>query len=291
MVLKMKDTESNLIATVKYLSEEIGERSYHDPLKLGRVADYIESLFREYGLDVKKQPFKYRNETYFNVIAEVRGFEVPEAPIIVIGAHYDTVSGSPGADDNASGVAGLLEIARLASLKAPKRTIRFVAFCLEEPPAYMTRHMGSYVYAQSLSKEGVDVKGMIALEMLGFYRDYKGSQEFPSSLLRLFFPSTANFISFVGDLQSKSFTKEVESAFKAISSFPVEILNTLAVVPGVDFSDHRNFWKFGYPAFMVTDTAFYRNANYHEQGDTAETLDYKRMADVVTGLYKAVSDL
>lgn len=287
----MKETEENLIATVKYLSEEIGERSYHDPRKLGKVADYIEALFREYGLDVKKQPFKYRNETYFNVITEVRGFEVPDAPIIVIGAHYDTVSGSPGADDNASGVAGLLEIARLASRKPPKRTVRFVAFCLEEPPAYMTRHMGSYVYAQSLSKEGVNVKGMIALEMLGFYRDYKGSQEFPSSLLRLFFPSAANFISFVGDLQSKSFTKEVESAFKAISSFPVETLNTLAVVPGVDFSDHRNFWKFGYPAFMVTDTAFYRNANYHEQGDTAETLDYSRMADVVTGLYKAVSGL
>jgi len=291
IVLKMKDTESNLIAIVKYLSEEIGERSYHDPRKLGKVADYIESKFREYGLAVSRQPFKYRNKTYFNVIAELKGVGVPDPEIIVIGAHYDTVSGSPGADDNASGVAGLLEIARLCSLNLPKRTIRFVAFCLEEPPAYMTRHMGSYVYAGSLSAEGVKVKGMIALEMLGFYRDYKGSQEFPSSLLRLFFPSTANFISFVGDLHSKSFTREVEKAFKSVSSFPVETLNTLAIVPGVDFSDHRNFWKFGYPAFMVTDTAFYRNANYHEQGDTAETLDYRRMADVVSGLYKAVSGL
>lgn len=287
----MKDTEENLIATVKYLSEDIGERSYHDPSKLSKVADYIELKFREYGLEITKQPFRYRHETYFNVIAEIKGSGAPDAPIIVIGAHYDTASGSPGADDNASGVAGLLEIARLASLNPPKRTHRFVAFCLEEPPAYMTRHMGSYVYAESLYAEGVKVKGMIALEMLGFYRDYKGSQALPYSFLRLFFPSTANFIAFVGNLHSKSFTKEVERAFKSASSFPLETFNALAIVPGVDFSDHRNFWKFGCPAFMVTDTAFYRNANYHEAGDTAETLDYKRMADVVIGLYKAVSEI
>ena len=287
----MRETEENLITVVKYLSEDIGERSYHDPRKLGKVADYIGSKFAEYGIEFKKQTFKFRHEAYFNVISEVKGSDSPDAPIIVIGAHYDTVSGSPGADDNASGVAGLLEIARLASIIPPKRTIRFVAFCLEEPPAYMTRHMGSYVYAESLSAEGLKVKGMIALEMLGFYRDYKGSQELPASFLRFFFPSTANFIAFVGNLQSKNFTKEVERAFKAGSSFPVERLNALAVIPGVDFSDHRNFWKFGYPAFMVTDTAFYRNANYHEAGDTADTLDYGRMADVVTGLYKAVSGL
>lgn len=284
----MEDLKSNLIATVKYLSHDIGERSYLDVKKLNMAADYIENKFRSYGCAVKRQAFTYEGNTYYNIIAEVKGAKDTKDGILVIGAHYDTVVGSPGADDNGSGVAGLLELARLTALKPLKRTVRFVAFSLEEPPVFMTSRMGSYVYAKSLKEEGTDVYGMISLEMLGYFCDIKGCQYYPLSIFRWLYPDRGNFIAFVGNISSKSFTKKIKNSFKAVSSLPVESLNTVSLVPGVDFSDHRSFWKFGYPAFMVTDTAFYRNPNYHGPGDTASPLDYERMAELVMGLYKAL---
>jgi hypothetical protein len=148
--------------------------------------------------------------------------------------------------------------------------------------------MGSYVYAKGLKDEGIKVHGMISLEMLGYFCGQEGCQLYPSSLFSLFYPGKGDFISFVGNLSSRAFTRQVRNAFKEVSSFPVESLNAPAFIPGVDFSDHRNFWKFGYPAFMITDTAFYRNPNYHSPGDTAETLDYRKSAELIAGLYKAL---
>ncbi len=304
--VKMEDIKLNLISTVKHLSQDIGQISHSDIKELSSAADFIEDKFRSYGCDVKRQAFTYNNNTYHNIIAEVnpvrkkvpselsngvKGTEDVEDGILVIGAHYDTVIGTPGADDNASGVAVLLELARLTALKPLKKTIRFVAFCLEEPPAFMTKHMGSYVYAESLKDEGAKVYGMISLEMLGYFCEEKGCQYYPLPFFRWFYPDKGNYISFVGNISSGEFTKKVKKFFKSSSSMPVESLNSFSFIPGVDFSDHRNFWKFGYPAFMITDTSFYRNPNYHGIGDTASTLDYDRMAEVAAGLYKTLTFL
>ncbi len=289
--VKMDDIKSNLISTVKYLSHDIGQRSYLDIGKLNKAAQYIEDKFRSYGCNVKRQPFTYQGNTYFNIIGEVKGTKTTKDEILVIGAHYDTVMGTPGADDNASGVAGLLELARLAALRPFEMTVCFVAFSLEEPPIFRTEHMGSYVYAKSLKDEGINVYGMISLEMLGYFCDSKGCQYYPLPMFRWFYPDKGNFISFVGNISSRAFTKKVKRSFKSVSSLPVESLNTASFVLGVDFSDHRSFWKFGYPAFMVTDTAFYRNPYYHGLGDTALTLDYERTSELIIGLYKSLSRL
>lgn len=288
---QMEDIKHNLILSVNYLSGEIGERSYRDIKKLDRTAAYIEDKFRSYGCKPRRQPFGYRKNTYYNVICEIKGRSDDKEGLVVIGAHYDTVTGTPGADDNASGVAALLELARLTAEKPPGRTVRFAAFCLEEPPVFMTSHMGSYIYAKSLKEEGADVYGMISLEMLGYYCDAKGCQYYPFPLFKWFYPDRGDFIAFVGNISSASFTKKVKAAFKAASSLPVESLSAVSIIPGVNFSDHLNFWKFGYPAFMITDTAFYRNPNYHAPGDTPDTLDYERMAEFVRGLYNALGEL
>jgi Zn-dependent M28 family amino/carboxypeptidase len=283
----LKEMEVNLEATVYFLSEEIGPRSYTDLAELERSADYIEERMISFGCDVKRQSFTYMENTYHNIIGEVRGDKGSE--ILIIGAHYDTIPGTPGADDNASGIAGLLELARLTALKPSPKTTRFVAFTLEEPPFFKTRHMGSYVYAKSLRKEKAKVEGMISLEMIGYFCNRKGCQYYPFHFFKWFYPEKGDFIAFVGNISSKEFTKRVKRAFQKATTIPVESLNTVALVPGVDFSDHSSFWEFGYHAFMITDTAFYRNPNYHTAGDKADTLDYKRMALLIDGLKSALT--
>ncbi|MHB8845836.1 MAG: M28 family peptidase [Nitrospirota bacterium] len=283
-------TEVNLISTVRLLSEEIGERSFRDLPKLNKAADHIENSLRSFGCLVSKQAFTYQGKTYYNVIGEVKGSHPDKKEILIIGAHYDTVVGTPGADDNASGVAGLLELARLTALSPAERTIRFVAFSLEEPPTFGTKDMGSYAYAAQVAKEGVKVYGMISLEMIGYFCETKGCQSYPPGVGWLF-PDQGNFISFVGSLSSRSFTHKVKKSFTQAVSLPVESLNTFSSVTGVDFSDHRNFWQFDIDAFMITDTAFNRNRNYHEAEDTWEKLDFRRMNQVVTGLYQAIRTL
>jgi Zn-dependent M28 family amino/carboxypeptidase len=284
----MEDIRKNLIETVAFLSERIGRRSYRDVPQLDAAADYIEGRFRSMGCPVKRQSFVYLSDTYHNIIGEVEGTQGKKDGVLIIGAHYDTDPATPGADDNASGVAVLLELARLTVESPPERTVRFAAFTLEEPPAFMTRSMGSYVYARSVREDGVKVLGMVSLEMVGFYSDEKGSQYYPASFFRLFYPNRGNFIAFVGNLSSRAFTLKMKRMFKAVSAVPVESLNAVSIIPGVNFSDHRNFWKFGYPAFMITDTAFYRNPNYHSSGDRAGTLDYDRMTAIAKGLSEVI---
>jgi Zn-dependent M28 family amino/carboxypeptidase len=278
----INEIAANLKSTVHFLSEEIGPRSYTDLAELEKSADYIEERMISFGCDVTRQSFAYMENTYHNIIGEVRGNKGSE--ILIIGAHYDTVPGTPGADDNASGIAGLLELARMTALKPSHKTVRFVAFTLEEPPFFKTRHMGSYVYAKSLRKEKIKLEGMISLEMIGYFCDRKGCQYYPFHFFKWFYPEKGDFIAFVGNILSKAFTKKVKGAFQKTTTLPVESLNTISLVPGVDFSDHSSFWEFGYPAFMITDTAFYRNPHYHTAGDRADTLDYKRMALLIDGL-------
>jgi Zn-dependent M28 family amino/carboxypeptidase len=282
----LREIETNLEATVHFLSEEIGARSHTDLKELNKSADYIEEKLTSYGCDVKRQSFTCMDNTYHNIIGEVRGDN--DSEILVIGAHYDTVPGTPGADDNASGIAGLLELARLTVTNQVLRTVCFGAFTLEEPPFFKSKHMGSYVYAKSLKEHKVKLEGMISLEMIGYYCEKKGCQYYPFSFFKWFYPKKGDFIAFVGNVSSKDFTKRVKHAFQKASTLPVVSLNTVSLVPGVDFSDHSSFWDFDYPAFMITDTAFYRNPHYHTGGDTADTLDYKRMALLVSGLKTAL---
>lgn len=277
------ELSANLRDHVGFFAGELGVRSFRDARKLGLAADYVEEKLRSFGCGVSRQPFQYEGKTYYNVTGEVRGSSSQEG-VYVIGAHYDTVEGSPGADDNASGVAGMLELARLAASAPFSVTARFAAFCLEEPPVFRSSRMGSTVYAQGLRAGGVKVRGMVSLEMIGYFAETEGSQFYPLSVFRWFYPRTGDFIAMVGNVASREFTNDVKRGFRGNSKLPVFSLNTVSVIPGVDFSDHRSFWKAGYPAFMVTDTAFYRNPNYHGPGDVPDTLDYERMAEVVKGL-------
>jgi Zn-dependent M28 family amino/carboxypeptidase len=279
----MESTAAYLHRIVTVLARDIGVRSYRDLGRLNGTANYITEQFASLGYAVVRQPFLYRGNTYVNLIAEQAGASSPETALIV-GAHYDTVRSTPGADDNASGVAGLLGLARALAGERPDRTVRFVAFCLEEPPAYRTKNMGSYHYALSLKENHEQVEGMICLEMIGFFRDQKGSQQYPFPLMNRRYPDAGNFIALVGNLRSRAFTRSIADGFRKSVSLPVVTLNAPAIVVGIDFSDHWSFNKLGYKALMATDTAFYRNPHYHSPTDLPETLDYERMSSVVNGL-------
>ncbi len=287
---KQMEIQNNLKKTVYFLSNEIGSRGYLQIPSLEKTVDYITSELGLYGYDVSFQSYEFEGKTYKNIYVEIKGKKAPEK-ILVIGAHYDTVTGTPGADDNASGIAGLLETARLLHDRSFDKTVRFVAFVLEEPPLFRSNFMGSYVYARGLKEKGEDIEGMICLEMIGYFTDKPQSQHFPVSFFEWLFPDTGNFIILVSNLQSKGFLSRVKDAFIRGTDLPVESLSTFSIIPGIDFSDHRSFWEFGYEALMVTDTAFYRNPNYHGISDTPETLDYTRMAKVVSGLKSAIEEL
>jgi Zn-dependent M28 family amino/carboxypeptidase len=210
--------------------------------------------------------------------------------IVLAGAHYDTVEGSPGADDNASGVAGLIEIARALRGSHPERTLKLVAFVNEEAPFFYFGEMGSKVYARAARARGDDIQVMVSLEMLGCYRDEPRSQAYPP-FLKWFYPGRGNFIAFVSNLRSRRALAGFARAFRAASDFPAERLAAPALVPGVSWSDQLSFWRAGYPALMVTDTAFYRYPHYHRPTDTPERLAYPEMARVVEGLARALAQL
>ncbi|HEX2236918.1 MAG TPA: M28 family peptidase, partial [Gammaproteobacteria bacterium] len=233
-----------------------------------------------------EQPYELNGKTYRNIIASF-GPETDER--IVVGAHYDSVAANvPGADDNASGVAGLIELARLLGQATLPMKIELVAYTLEEGQHFRTQRMGSAVHAHSLKERGVPVRAMLSLEMLGYFTDVPDSQHYPHPLLKLFYPSRGNFIAVVGKLDQPLIVRRVKSAMRDASKLPVYSINAPLWVPGIDFSDHRNYWDAGYDAVMITDTAFYRNPNYHTPHDTPDTLDYTRMAMVVQGVYAAV---
>jgi hypothetical protein len=279
----------NLQATVNYLTAMRPARSYVHPDSMKNAADYISRKFAEYGMAPSEQAFIAEGKPYVNIIASVGP---RDGSRVIVGAHYDVCGDRPGADDNASAVAGLLEIARFAKKHESELPYRidFVAYALEEPPFFGSASMGSYVHAKSLSENGIRVKGMICLEMIGYFTDENKSQSYPLSLLRLFYPSTGNFISIVSNFSSATLANQVAGRLK-MTSVEVRTLKAPAFITGVDFSDHRNYWKFGYDAVMITDTAFYRNPNYHEETDTIDTLDFTRMQEVVKGVCWSILNL
>ena len=281
------DNAGYLHNVVTVLAQEIGSRSYQDHDRLRKTADFISEQLESFGYVSSRQPFPFRGNSYENVVAELTGTSSP-GKILVIGAHYDTVRTTPGADDNASGIAGLLGLAQALAGARLEKTVRFVAFTLEESPACRTRNMGSYHYAQGLKERREDVDGMICLEMIGYFCDKEDSQHYPAPFMNRIFPRAGNYISMVGNRHSRDFTRMMAEEFRKAVELPVVTLNAPPIVIGIDFSDHWSFGKFGYKALMVTDTAFYRNPHYHAPTDVPETLDYGRMAQVVAGLHAAV---
>jgi len=275
----------SLRAHVGFLASLDPPRSSQNPGSLEKARDYIEQKLAGMGLSPSRQEFEAGGDSFANVLAVVNP---QHGRILVVGAHYDVCGQTPGADDNASAVAGLLELARIVHRHRDSLDyqIQFAVYANEEPPYFGTELMGSWIHAKSLRDRSADVRLMICLEMIGYYTEEKGSQRYPTALLKPFYPSRGNFIAVVGDFGSRRFLGPICKALKKRVS-----CRTLAgprKLPGLAFSDHRNFWKAGYKAVMITDTAFFRNPNYHEAGDTPETLDYAKMARVVAGLAEYV---
>ncbi len=274
---------------VEWLAGGIGERNVWRPAALAAAAAYVRGEFEALGLEVGAQRYRALDVDCENLEAVLPGRSAP-GEIVLVGAHYDTVRGSPGADDNASGVAALVEIARALGGARLARTVKLVAFVNEEAPLFFWGEMGSKVYARAARRRGDDIRVMLSLEMLGCYEDAPGSQTYPP-LLRWFYPERGNFIAFVSNLASRRALREVVGAFRAHSDFPAEHLAAPAWVPGVAWSDQLSFWRAGYPAVMVTDTAFHRNRHYHRATDTPNRLRYPEMARVVEGLAATVAAL
>lgn len=282
--------KDSLYRHVEVLTMTAESRNVYHVTTLDSIAKYIDSKFQSYGYQVENQEYEADYKKYRNVIAS---YGLKDAPRLIVGAHYDVCGEQDGADDNASGIAGLLELARLIQLQKPDLPYRidFVAYTLEEPPYFRSEFMGSAVHAKYLHDNDVKVLGMVCLEMIGYFTDQPHSQGYPSPILKLFYPSTGDFITVVGKIGQGSFLRNVKKSMVAGSDIRVKSINAPAFIPGIDFSDHLNYWKYNYDAVMITNTAFYRNKRYHEAEDTIETLDFNRMKEVVNGVYNAITTL
>jgi Zn-dependent M28 family amino/carboxypeptidase len=274
---------------VRMLAETIGERNVYHPQALSDAADYIEHQWHGLGYEVIRQSYDVEGVRCSNLEITRSGTRHPR-DILLIGAHYDSVIGSPGANDNGSGVAVMLEMARRFADVEIDRTVRFVAFVNEEPPFFFRGQMGSMIYAKAARKRRDNVQLMASLETVGYYSERPGSQHYPP-LFKYFYPDRGNFIAFVSNLRSRRMLRHFAAAFRQHSQFPAEHVATVSWLPGVAWSDHVSFWRCGYRALMVTDTAFYRYPHYHAPSDKADELDYGAMAAVTEGLNRAVMSL
>jgi hypothetical protein len=283
------ELQGRLGAEVKYLSETIGERNVWRTGSLQVAIDHLRGSFQQAGYAVTERTYRVEGQEVSNLEVSVTG-SANDSETLIVGAHYDTVAGTVGADDNATGVAAVLELARQFREIKPRKNIRFVIFVNEEPPFFQTNRMGSVVYAQQLRLENVRVSAMISLEMLGYYSDASGSQKYPA-VLGLFYPSPGNFIGFVGNSESRDLVRRAVRAFRESTSFPSEGIAAPADWPGIGWSDQWSFWQEQYPAIMVTDTALFRYPYYHTPLDTSDRLDFDRMARVVEGVERVVESL
>ncbi len=282
--------KENLRNHVTTLASEIGERNFIRYAALVKARDYLIQTFAAYSYTPVSQSYILGDKPFQNIIATRKGHGSLAEEVIVIGAHYDTLSGTPGADDNASGVAGVLELARLFAREQPQRTVQFVAFTNEEPPFFKTEGMGSRHFVREAKRNGVMIAAMLSLEMIGYFSSERHSQKYPPGF-GFFYPNTADFIAVVGNFRSRPLVHAIKREFLKHSTLNMESVATFGFIPGVDWSDHWSFWREGYPAVMITDTALYRNPFYHDSMDTLETLDFNRIAQVVQGLYHAIASL
>jgi hypothetical protein len=275
--------------TVEHLSGELAPRSYAHPAALERAAEWIAAEFRRAGLTVQFQDYELPEGRFRNVVAFRQGLEAGK-PVRVLGAHYDTYGDGPGADDNASGFAVLLELVRTLAPLRPRRSQYFVAFCTEEPPFFASESMGSHVFARSLRERGVQVDLMAALDLVGYYTDAPRSQGFPLPGLGLLYPREGNFVAVVGDLGSGRALNRFRRAMASTTDLPIETFRGPRFIPGLMWSDHWSFRRLGFSGVLITDTAFLRYPWYHTDRDTPDRLDYERMAELVRGLHGVVFD-
>jgi Zn-dependent M28 family amino/carboxypeptidase len=289
-MVDMDKTSQRIKEHLTQLTITIGERSVRLPANLQRTSKYIESFYQSIGLSVRRETYEYDGMTVANVVSQITFNSQPKNRFL-IGAHYDSVMGTVGADDNASAIAVQLETARQLKTLVDKETldlsVKFVSFALEEPPVYGTRNMGSRVYAKKARNENEKIDGMICLEMVGYTCHESGCQGYPFPLMFFGYPKKGNFIGIVGNSKSKNFTQSLVSAFSKNSDLPVVKLNVPLngrILPSVRLSDHASFWDQGFKAVMITDSAFYRNPYYHTALDTMEKLDYRFMAELVESL-------
>lgn len=300
-------TSAKLRAHVVMLAGMIGARSLtSNPAALEKAAQYIEQILSEFAYTRSQQDFMATVSTSLgtagdtdanlnkvctrNIIAEVKGVSKPQE-IIVLGAHYDSVYDCPGANDNGTGVAALLELARLLHQFESSRTVRFVAFTNEEPPFFGTDDWGALQYAALCNERKENVVAMLSLETMGYYSDAPGSQTFPHDAFGLVYPKQGDFITFVSNMKSRRLLNRFTKYFRSATSYPCEKVAVPESIRGVAFSDHAAFWKYNYPAIMVTDTAFYRYPHYHTKEDTPEKIDYDSLARVVSGIASVVKQI
>lgn len=284
---RLTEITAELQRHVTYLADDIGPRNVERPAALAQAAEYIEHQFAGAGYQVRRQTYTVAQIPCSNLEVELPG-RVPE--IVVIGAHYDSVPGSPAANDNASGVAAVLSLARRCRLLDPARTLRFVAFVNEERPYAQTEQMGSWVYARRCRKRGERVSAMLSLETIGCYRDEPGSQRYPYGLKWLY-PPAGNFVAFVGNTRYARLVRQVLATFRKSEPFPSQGGALPEFVSHIGRSDHWSFWQEGFPALMVTDTAPFRYRYYHTPEDTVDRIQFEKMARVVRGLQAVVDDL
>ena len=263
-------------------------RNYQNLKTLNEIGKYIYDNFNNYADSTYYQKYEVKGNEYKNVIA-VFGSE--NTKTIVIGAHYDVCEEQEGADDNATGVIGLLELARMFQGKKLNYRIELVAYTLEEPPFFRTKQMGSYIHAKSLKDNNIDVYGMVCLEMIGYFDDAKNSQHYPLGILKLIYGNKANYITLVNQFSKGKFARKFSNIFKKANTIKTKKFVGPKAMEGIDFSDHMNYWNFGYSAVMVTDTSFYRNDNYHEKTDTMETLNIPKIAQVIDGVFVSIMNM
>jgi hypothetical protein len=278
-----------LMGHVRVLGESIGERHLGRPHALRAAADYIRKAWTSHGWSVSEERFEVEGQAVANLFVEQKGSGEPET-ILVVGAHYDSAPGTPGANDNGTGVALLLEMARILKDEKFQRTIRYVAFVNEEPPYYFTERMGSRVHARGARSRGENIVAMISLETLGYYASAAGTQGYPFPL-GFFYPRTGNFLGVVGNLRSRALVVEFLRHFMAAGDFPVEGIATFAWIPGISWSDHWSFWTEGYPAIMLTDTAPFRYPDYHGSHDLPKRIAGPEFARAAQGIIGAVRGL
>jgi Zn-dependent M28 family amino/carboxypeptidase len=285
--------ESKLAATLDRhlheLSREIGARSTTNPSGLEETLVYLEGELASYGYEPLRIPFEVNSQTVANLEVELVGTSAPQE-IVVVGAHYDGFYSAPAANDNGSGTAALLALAERFATQRTARTLRFVFFTNEEPPHFQQETMGSLVYAKACAERSEDIRAMWSLETLGYYSDGDKTQNYPIRLLHAFYPSRGNFITFVGNVMSSGLVRKTIGRFREHAAFPSEGAALPSMVAGVGWSDHWSFAQVGYPALMITDTAVFRDPEYHQPGDLPERLDTERMARVVLGLAAVLSE-
>ena len=274
---------------IQKIAVEIGARNYSQYQNLNATKDFFEATLTQLGYKVKQQEYKIDKKSYYNLEVERLGTEKPNE-VILIGGHYDSAFSTPGANDNGTGAAATLELARIFAKKSTKRTVRFVEFTNEEPPFFWTENMGSLVYAKQIDPQKEKILAMLSLETMGYFSDQEGSQKYPFPI-GLLYPQQGNFISFIGNLNSGDLVRRSISSFRRHTKFPSEGAALPSWIPGIGWSDQWSFWQQGYQGIMVTDTAPYRYLHYHTENDTFDKINFDKLARVVSGLSAVISDL